>query len=222
MKLLYSLSLALLLVAAPLTVAWSDEPGTATPKANKTDTAKSKEAARVAQVKKDKEHVRQVVLAKKEQRLAKKNGTHVSKRPTDKTMDLKAKAGSKPNAKSVAKTGSKKSHNAARKPGSAPGPLGIRTWTFPESNEARTKKLNELAGHIRVAENAYDAENAKYQKLLKSSKDQAKPDPKTATTPDMQRAASQQRLTEIMQKLDALHQHRNEVAGIVFLKNVKN
>ncbi|MBF0261799.1 MAG: hypothetical protein HQL97_08215 [Magnetococcales bacterium] len=223
MKLFYSLCLALLMVAAPLTVAWSDEPGPATPKANKSEAAKGKESARAAQVKKDKEHVRQVVLAKKQQRMAKKGASTVAKRPTDKTMDLKAKAATKPDAKTTAKKGAKKPTQTARNPG-APGPLGIRTWTYPESNEARIKKLNELAGHIRTAENAYDAENAKYQKFLKTSKEQAKPVAKatTAPAPDVQLAASQQRLTEIMQKLDALHHHRNEVADIVFLKTVKN
>lgn len=227
MKLFYSLCLAILLVAVPLTAAWSDEPGPATPKANKAEAAKSKEAARTAQARKDKEHVRQVVLAKKQQRMAK---AQVAKRPTDKTMDLKAKTKTKPDAKAAARKNARKPTQTARKPGGAPGPLGIRTWTYPESNEARTKKLNELAGHIRAAENAYDAENAKYQKLLKSSKEQAKPtakagttpDPKAAPSPDLQLAASQQRLTEIMQKLDSLHHHRGEVADIVFLKTVKN
>ncbi|MEO5346096.1 MAG: hypothetical protein H7834_06930 [Magnetococcus sp. YQC-9] len=229
MKPIYYVCLTLSLMAAPLSLAWADEPGKAPAKAvhapaktGKSEDAKSKDAARAAQVKKDKEHVRQIVLAKKQQRLAKKGTAQVAKRPTDKTMDSKAKNNAKAASnKATAKSNVKKPTRTARGP-AASGTLGIRTWNFPESSAGRVKKLNELAGHIRAAENAYDAENVKYQKLLKTSKEQAKPDPKAVTTPDAQLAASQRRLSEIMQKLDSLHHHRNEVADIVFLKNVRN
>ncbi len=216
MKPLRSAILSLMLLTAPISVVWGDESGKENPQIAKTasqvnmpDAAKSKESSHAAQVRKDKEKMRKIVLAKKKQRQANKK--------TEKKVDPK---------KAVNKSARppKKETRTTKRPPHIPTRMGIRTWAFPESAAARTSKITELTARITETENAYDAENTKFQKLQKQSKEQAKPASKPGNTPlpDAQLAASQRRINEILIQLDALHNQRNEVAGLVFLKTVRD
>ncbi|MBF0192465.1 MAG: hypothetical protein HQL99_15200 [Magnetococcales bacterium] len=213
MKLFRNACLSLLLLTAPLSVAWGDEPGKVNSQIAKTAAkvnmpAKATAGSHAARVQKDKENVRKIVLAKKLQRQAGK------------------KADPKTTASKKAVTPRKPTHTT-RRATPIPARIGIRTWSFPESAPVRTSKLTELTARITETENAYDAENAKFQKLLqKYSKEHANPMFPSATGnvpfADPQMAASQRRLNDIMIQLDALHNHRNEVAGLVFLKTVRD
>ncbi|MBF0428949.1 MAG: hypothetical protein HQL94_08510 [Magnetococcales bacterium] len=258
---------SLMLLIAPLSVVWGAEKGKENPQIAKTASKVKLPmvaalSQRATKLQKDKEAVRKIVLAKKMQ---KKGG---KKSPAKKGKGAQKKG---PPAKNTA---------------TIPAKMGIRTWTFPETAPARTNKITELSVRIKETENAYDAENAKFQKLnkeylrLKETLTQSTQAMEQVTEPqnkalenyrkaqemamknpqisveaqrkeylrsveqaaastaaasktivansaklapiEAQLATSQRRLNEIMAQLDALHQHRNEVSDIVFLRTVKD
>ncbi|MBF0273493.1 MAG: hypothetical protein HQL98_15710 [Magnetococcales bacterium] len=213
MKRFRNACLSLLLLTAPFSVVWGDESGKENPQIAKTAAkvnmpagAKANVGSHAARVQKDKENVRKIVLAKKLQRQA---GKKADKKATSKA------------------TPPRKPTHANRRATPTSTRMGIRTWNFPDSAAGRTNKITELTARITETENAYDAENAKFQKLLqKYSKEHANQMTPSATgnvpLGDPQMAASQRRLNDIMIQLDALHNHRNEVAGLVFLKTVRD
>lgn len=212
MNMLRNACLTLLLLSAPYSVVWGDEPGRVTPQIAKTASkvsmpAAKKEGSHAARVQKDKESVRKIVLAKKMQRQAAKK--------VDKSK------------KAVNKKMSKKPTHAAKRASTPaiPARLGIRTWSFPETASERSNKIAELNARIKEAENAYDAETGKLQKLQKQSNYQANPvaGAKGQTPAGTgEAAAAQRRLSELMSHLNELHRHRNEVSDLVFLKSVRD
>ncbi|NGZ05455.1 MAG: hypothetical protein G8237_03790 [Magnetococcales bacterium] len=203
MKIFRHACLSLLLLTAPLSMAWGDGLDKVNAPAAK---SVSKEGVRAARIQKDKDKVRKIVLAKKLQR---QSGYKTVKKGVKKKEKVASKS----------KPAPRKLQTNAKRSGAAPARMGIRTWAFPETSAERTNKINELSTHIRATENAYDAENARYQKLMKPSKEQANP---TASKGAGDVHSSQRRMGEIMQQLDALHQHRNAVSEIVFLKSVRD
>ncbi|MBF0342398.1 MAG: hypothetical protein HQL95_15745 [Magnetococcales bacterium] len=210
MKILRNACLSLLLLSAPISVVWGAEAAKENAQIAKTASkvnlppdCKPTDAARRAQIKKEKEAVRKVVESKKKQRQTTARKPAKAAKPT-------THAGKPP----------RKPTQAAKKPNAAPGYMGIRTWTYPATSAERTNKINELTARITETEKAYDAENAKFQKLQKESMNRANPAPVTpANEPAL---TSQRRINEILQQLDALHQHRNNVAELVFLKTVRD
>lgn len=206
MKTFRNVCLSLMLLTAPLSVAFGDGVDKAGPPAVKAGV--SREGARAARIQKDKEKVRKIVLAKKLQR---QSGHKTVKKAVKKKVASKSKLAPR-----------KLQHSARRSGGATPARLGIRTWAFPETSTERTSKIKELKSRITETENAYDAENAKYQKLIKQGKEQANPAAGKTGSSDGTVVSSQRRLGEIMQQLDALHQHRNAVSDIVFLKTVRD
>lgn len=208
MNMLRTACLSLMLLTAPFSLVWGDEPGKENPQiaktASKVSMPKAGHSTHAARVQKDKESVRKIVLAKKMQRQTGKKADKLKKAPNKKMA--------------------KKSMRGAKRPTTAaiPTRMGIRTWAFPESSAGRTNKITELNARIQETENAYDSENAKFQKLLKQSKEQANPMPGSPVLITGEMASSQRRLNDILLQLDALHNHRNEVSDLVFLKTVRD
>ncbi|MBF0294142.1 MAG: hypothetical protein HQL96_03050 [Magnetococcales bacterium] len=266
--------LAATLLLAPLSQGWAAEQGKEANPIAKTaskvtmpQVAKSsrQDAEIRRQIAKDREELRKQILAKK----AQKQGI--------------SKKGSK---KKVQQANRRKPVHQARAPGGIPSRIGIRTWTFPESNPERTNKITELSARIRETENAYDAENTQYQRLqreykslrreldqaegvmrssmepqtkalenYKKAQEEAAKNPQLSVEPqrlaylravessaaatatagrtlsansarmsalEAKLTASQVRLNDILNQLDALQQHRGAVSEIVFLRSVKD
>ncbi|MBF0126869.1 MAG: hypothetical protein HQM02_06620 [Magnetococcales bacterium] len=266
--------LSLMLLVAPLSIAWGAGSGQENPQIAKTATkvtlpVVAKESRQTAQIRKqiekDREALRKQVLAKKMQKkgLAKKSAK-----------------------KSVRKASRNKPALQARNTTRIPSRIGIRTWTFPESAGTRTNKVTELTARITETENAYDAENAQFQRLnreynrlkaemsqaekamqvsmepqnqalenYKKAQELARSNPQISIEPqrlaylkavektaavtaaagrnmtasssrlaplEAKLTASQVRLNDIMNQLDALQQHRNAVSEVVFLRTVKD
>ncbi|MEO5331856.1 MAG: hypothetical protein H7839_07510 [Magnetococcus sp. YQC-5] len=200
--------LSLMLLVAPFSMVWGAEKGREPPQIAKTASKVSlpvtvKASQRLAQIQKDRDELRKQIIAKKFKKIA-------------------AKARTKKVAKKVSH---KKFTQRATKPLLLPTKIGIRTWAFPETDKGRNYKMHELKARITETENAYDAENALLQKLnreytrIKSSQTGSA---ETLAPLEAQMSASKSRINDIMIQLDALHQQRNEVSDVVFLRTVRD